>query len=91
MSLSYEEERAFRDLHHRLGDVAEGFRRCYIAWHARMYLGVGVFVPGTVLVICGVFLSWPLAIAGSILVLAACTAAFAHLKVVWRQLLSTAR
>jgi hypothetical protein len=75
MSLSYEEERAFRELHQRLGDVRQRFRRCYIAWHARLYASAAVLVVGASLVLCGVFVWWPLAVVGCSLTFAAALAA----------------
>jgi len=66
MSLSFEEELAFRDLHRRLEDVRRALRRCYIGWHARSYGTVAVAVVGVTLLICGLSM-WPLAIAGAIL------------------------
>jgi hypothetical protein len=77
MSLSHNEERAFLELQHRLSDVQQALRRCYITWQARMY-GITVALwMGTTLMLAGM-IWWPLIISGALLTLVAGSAAIIH-------------
>lgn len=75
MTLSHEEERAFRELHQHLDDVRRAFRRCYIVWHARFYGMVSAAVVGATLIACEPCW-WPLAVVGSIITVSSFVLAF---------------
>jgi Protein of unknown function (DUF3040) len=78
LSLSHDEERAFREIYQRLGDVRHAFARRYTMWQARLYAVIGAFVVGTLMFVLGVVIWWPLSVAGGTITLASCLLASLH-------------